>query len=251
MGLLSSLVSAVRWRRQRRMSVVRFKAELSEFRGLARDAPRLSIRDEDVRPYMDDRNGAAGYDRHYFLHTAWAARVLAETRPSRHVDVSSQHLFVAAVSAFVPMESFEFHPLPVEMEGLKVGKADLCRLPFEDRSVASLSCMHAVEHVGLGRYGDPLDPDGDLKAMKELQRVLAPGGQLLFVVPVGRPRVVFNAHRIYAYEHIREGCDGLKLCEFALIPDNPMQGHLLRHADPALVAQQEYACGCFLFRSEG
>jgi len=47
--------------------------------------------------------------------------------------------------------------------------------------------MNVVEHVGLGRYGEPLDPEGDIKAMRELRRVLAPGGSLLFVVPVGRP----------------------------------------------------------------
>jgi SAM-dependent methyltransferase len=208
---------------------------------------RLPMPWDEVRRCLDDRDTPASFDRLYFYHLAWAARILAERRPVRHVDISSQNLFVATVSAFLPIESYEFHPLPVELSNLKAGKADLCQLPFPDHSVPSVSCMHAVEHVGLGRYGDRLDPDGDLKAMGELRRVLAPGGQLLFVVPVGRPRVVFNAHRIYPYEQICEAFGDLELKEFALIPDDATRGHLLRHADPGLVQQQVYACGCFHF----
>ena len=65
---------------------------------------------------------------------------------------------------------------------------DLISLPFEDGSFHSLTCMHVVEHIGLGRYGDQVDPDGDLMAMKELERVTAKLGNLLFVVPVGIPK---------------------------------------------------------------
>jgi hypothetical protein len=45
--------------------------------------------------------------------------------------------------------------------------------------------MHVVEHVGLGRYGDPIDANGDAQAIKELKCVLWPGGVLYFVVPTG------------------------------------------------------------------
>ena len=106
--------------------------------------------------------------------------------------------------------------------------------------------MHVVEHVGLGRYGDPLDPDGDLKAMRELARVLAPGGQLLFVVPIGRPRIQYNAHRIYAYRQVLDGFPGLRLKEFALVPDDATRG-LERGATQAEADAQVYGCGCFHF----
>ena len=117
----------------------------------------------------------------------------------------------------------------------------------DDRSVQSISCMHTVEHIGLGRYGDPLDPLGDRKAAAELARVLAPGGSLLFVVPVGAPQIMFNAHRIYSYEQVLELFPSLTLREFALIPEHGEDGGLIRHADPALVASQGYGCGCFHF----
>ena len=66
-----------------------------------------------------------------------------------------------------------------------------------------------AEHIGLGRYGDPLDPLGTRKAAAELQRVLAPGGQLLFSLPVGRPRVEFNAHRVHDPHEVASWFDGL------------------------------------------
>ncbi|HWW74963.1 MAG TPA: DUF268 domain-containing protein, partial [Pyrinomonadaceae bacterium] len=109
------------------------------------------------------------------------------------------------------------------------------------------SCMHVVEHVGLGRYGDPLDPEGDLKAIAELRRVLAPGGTLLFVVPIGRPKIMFNAHRIYSYRQVVDSFGGLALKEFALIPDDPAAGGLIRAATEEQADSQSYGCGCFWF----
>ena len=104
-----------------------------------------------------------------------------------------------------------------------------------------------VEHLGLGRYGDPIRPDADLAAMIELQRVLAPGGDLYFVVPVGKPRLAFNGCRVYSFEQITESFANLKLNEFALVQDDEIGGPLIRKADPAWVAKQKYACGCFHF----
>lgn len=218
------------------------------FRRRSDKSPRLPLHWRDRKPCLNERAGSAGFDRHYVLHVGWAARVLAEMRPRHHVDVSSSVYFSAVVSAFVPVRFYEYHPPTLGLEGLETGAADLLRLPFPDDSVESLSCMHVVEHIGLGRYGDPIDPDGDRKAMAELQRVLGPGGQLLLVVPVGRPRVEFNAHRVYGYDQVVNELRGLRLVEFALIPDDRgPRGRLIRNAPPELVKQQEYGCGCFRF----
>jgi hypothetical protein len=108
--------------------------------------------------------------------------------------------------------------------------------------------MHTVEHVGLGRYGDALNPDGDLRAAGELQRVTAPGGSLLFVVPVGKPRIQFNAHRIYSTRHVRDMFAGMELVEFALIADGKDSIGMLTNPDDSVVQGQEFGCGCFWFR---
>jgi hypothetical protein len=177
-----------------------FHNEFEQFAGMAGSAPRLSVNLADINPQLSDRASNTPIDRHYTYHPAWAARVLAKTRPDKHIDISSIVSFCAVVSAFIPVEFYDFRPAPVELDGLYTGAADLTQLPFADDSIQSLSCMHVIEHIGLGRYGDPLDPDGDLKAIKELVRVLAPGGNLLVATPVGRARVAFNAHRIYDHE---------------------------------------------------
>jgi SAM-dependent methyltransferase len=166
------------------------------------------------------------------------------------VDISSILSFATLLSAFIPTRFFDFRPAPLHLEGLTCGAADLTGLPFADRSLASLSCMHVIEHIGLGRYGDPLDPDGDLKAIGELVRVLAPGGNLLVATPVGQPRVQFNAHRVYDHEAFARAFAPLELVEFALIEESGERG-LIVSPDPALVRAQAYGCGCFWFRRPG
>jgi len=201
-----------------------------------------------LRPMSEDATATTGFDTHYVYHTAWAARVLARTRPDKHVDVGSSLYFVGNVSAFIPMVHYDYRPPELSLPGAEVGAADLLNLPFESASIASLSCMHVIEHVGLGRYGDRLDPLGDAKACAELSRVLAPGGRLLFVTPVGKPAIHFNAHRIYGHDAVLSLFPGLELEEFALITDKRDGATLVLNADPARVAKQRYGCGCYVFR---
>jgi|SRR5690606_18801591 len=108
--------------------------------------------------------------------------------------------------------------------------------------------MHTIEHIGLGRYGDPLDYDGDIKAIGELKRVLAYGGHLLVVVPLGKDnRIFFNAHRVYNKEQVLGLFSGLLLKDFTLIPEDERDGGLVLNPDPWLLEKQVYGCGCFYF----
>lgn len=231
----------------RAVSYAHFLADYFRFSKMAGDG-RFSIRWRDRYPCLDGKTALTGFDRHYMYHPAWAARVLAITKPAFHVDIASSLHFCSLVSAFVPVRFFDYRPADIALSNLESGQADICALPFADGSISSLSCMHVVEHVGLGRYGDPLDPDGDKKAMNELQRVLAPGGDLLFVVPVGKPRILYNAHRIYSYRQVRESFASFELKEFCLIPDNPENGGLIWNTDEEMADAQSYGCGCFWFR---
>ena len=228
--------------------VIRFfqyLGELSRFK--KNNDRRLSVHTKDMYPCLKDKISKTPFDHQYIYHPAWAARILAHTKPEYHIDISSILSFSTIVSAFVPVKFYDYRPADLKLNNLESGFADLKKLGFPDNSVPSLSCMHTIEHIGLGRYGDEIDPQGDIRSINELKRVLKPGGDLLFVTPVGRPRVEFNAHRIYSFEQIVEYFSPLYLKEFSLIPG---AGDLIVNSDPALVKEQEYGCGCFWFKKQ-
>jgi SAM-dependent methyltransferase len=225
----------------------KFVLEYIGFKRMVHDG-RFSIKWKDRLPCLDDKTKTTGFDRHYIYHPAWAARILAETKPVEHIDISSTLNFATMLSAFIPVRFYDFRPADVRLSNLNSLAGNIVDLPFEDNGVQSISCMHVVEHIGLGRYGDPVDPEGDLKAIKELTRVLAVGGNLLFVVPVGKPKIMFNAHRIYSYAQVLEYFTELKLVSFALISERQEDGGLNFEATGSDVAAQDYGCGCFWFK---
>jgi hypothetical protein len=210
---------------------------------------RFPFEKSDFHIVTHQKTEQINFDNHYLYHTAWAARKVREIGPVKHVDISSYTYFATILSAFIPVEYYDYRMLPVTLEQLTCGTADLYQLPFCDNSIPSLSCMHVVEHVGLGRYGDTPNYDGDLKAFRELSRVLAVNGDLLFVVPIGKPKIVYNAHRIYSYDQIIAAFRGLTLKEFALIPDDKFHG-MIKDPDVSIVNAQSYGCGCFWFKKQ-
>ena len=133
----------MRWLRIRIQQIGRmrrFRTEFEEFRHLASGrAPRFDLAWKDRRPYLDDRTPTTGFDRHYVFHTAWASRIVASLRPARHVDVASSVYFAAIVSAFVPVDFYEYRPAQLDLDGLRCGGAELTKLPFQDDSIPSLS----------------------------------------------------------------------------------------------------------------
>lgn len=208
---------------------------------------RFNCNIEDMLVFPDDATASTGFDAHYVYHTAWATRVLSQLRPALHIDIGSCLRFVTLASAFVPVHFFDYRPADINLSNLTSAPADITKLPFEDNSISSLSSMHVVEHIGLGRYGDKIDPKGDIKAMKELTRVLAPSGNLLFVVPIGKPRIQFNAHRIYSTDLVLDSFGKLRLKSFALIDDN---GNFHEKGDMHMADNLRYGCGCFHFKKD-
>ena len=211
-------------------------------------APRFPLKMSDVYPCVTDKTPDTKFDRHYIYHTAWAARKLAQIKPVVHTDIASSLYFVGIASAFVPIQFYDFRPPELALSNVEVGQADLLRLPFTNGELKSLSCLHVIEHIGLGRYGDAVDPDGDRKAARELARVVAPGGSLLVVVPVGAAKLRFNAHRVYSKQMVLDLFPALTLKECTLIPD--ASGPLLENATDNDIAAESFGCGCFWFVKE-
>jgi SAM-dependent methyltransferase len=201
----------------------------------------------DTFPRLDDRLPKTPFDPHYFFQGNWLARRLALYPPSRHVDVGSSVLTIGVLSGYVPTIFVDYRPLSVRQSGLLPVGGDITRLPFADASLTSLSCLHVIEHVGLGRYGDRLDAKGTRRAASELQRVLAPGGKLFLSTPIGRERVCFNAHRVFSVATILSMFSQLRLAEFSYIDD---AGRLHSCEAASDVPSLDYGCGLFEFSKQ-
>jgi len=198
-------------------------------------------------PQVHDRTNKTSFDAHYLYVNSWAFRRILVAHPPLHIDVGSQTLFVSLLSGILPVVFLDYRPLGAKLGGLWCLSGSILALPFADRSFSSLSCLHVAEHIGLGRYGDPLNPDGTRKACRELVRVLAPGGNLYFAVPVGRPKLCFNAHRVHAAETVCEYFADLRLIEFSGVNDD---GRWLERVDMSELRDSDYACGMFWFQKQ-
>jgi SAM-dependent methyltransferase len=206
---------------------------------------RFTIRNAWFRTY--DRFSAAGsLTAHYFWQDLWAATNLFESGVRDHVDVGSRiDGFIAHILPFCDVTCVDIRSLDVAWPMFHFMQGAILSMPFDDGEVKSLSSLHVIEHIGLGRYGDPVDAEGPWKAARELTRVLAPGGKLLIGVPMGLERVCFDAHRIFAPETVRDMFGDLDLVEFSFIND---RNRLIRNAAFDEARDAYYGCGLFEFR---
>lgn len=198
----------------------------------------------DSYPRIHEKTATTGVDPHYFYQGIWAFKKIVDARVVEHVDVGSQIDLVGFLSAICTVTFFDLRPLETTVENLRSRKGTILSLPLADNAVLSLSCLHVAEHIGLGRYGDPLDPAGTKKACRELARVLARQGNLYFSVPVGRPRLCFNAHRIHSPQQILEYFHDLELAELSCVDDH---GTFRKRVEQTTLERSDHACGLFHF----
>jgi Caenorhabditis protein of unknown function, DUF268 len=223
--------------------VPQFFGDLRRYKSTASD--RFPIQLRYLKPMLYDFSEEAGVaDRHYFYQDLWAARKIFAARPLSHFDIGSRiDGFVAHVLTFMPVCVMDIRPLTSEVSGLTFVQADATELAnLDDDSVESLSCLHAAEHFGLGRYADPVDPTACFRAMAAMQRVLRPGGRLYFSAPVGTERLEFNAQRVFDPGTILTTFADLQLLNFAAVDDG---GVFHPEADPNVFARAWSACGMF------
>ena len=196
------------------------------------------------RPIFFQRNVNSKFDSHYVIQSWWATSRIRSRNPELHTDVSSNVGFVAQLSAMVPVQFYEFNPPHLSLGTLSISNASLANLPLDDNSVWSLSCLHVLEHIGLGRYGDPIDVNGMSNACAELSRVLRPGGRLLISVPVGRERIEFNSQRVIDPEKMLDYFPTLEHVEFSIVDDKHV---FTGDASFDYAQKQNYACGLYVF----
>lgn len=200
-------------------------------------------------PILSDYKDWAGTMKgHYFHQDLYVAQAIFKAKPVRHVDVGSSIAgFVSHVASFMPIEILDIRPVPSSSKNISFTQQDVMQgLTIR---TSSLSCLHTIEHFGLGRYGDPIDPNGHLKGFKNLVTAVESGGNFYISFPISsRERVEFNAHRVFHPESILSwpGAEELKLIDFAFVDDSG-DLHASSLIKDAVDSNLKYGCGIYTF----
>jgi hypothetical protein len=203
-----------------------------------------------LRDYDAQAGSASG---HYFHQDLLVASFIHKSNPARHIDIgSSIDGLVAHVASFRKIEVMDVRQLKsTGHENIVFFQADLMDQNNARQNITdSISCLHAIEHFGLGRYGDPIDPDGHKKGFNNLLRMLETNGTLYISFPIGKTNAVhFNAHRVFHPQDILTWSNPenkLELIRFDYVDD---KGDL--HQDVDLKSEDldvVYGCGIYTFR---
>lgn len=190
---------------------------------------------------------------HYFAQDIWGARKIYESGTKEHYDIGSRlDGFLAHLLVFCPKIYYiDIRPFPFSIPHLEFIQSNASELTeINDNSILSLSSFHAVEHFGLGRYGDPIDPEACFKALHSMERVLAIDGHLYLGVPIAsKNKLIFNAHRLFRPKTIIESFHTLKLLEFSVIIGNDCYERQVPLNKISEESDQlpDFSCGLFEF----
>ncbi|HTR28130.1 MAG TPA: DUF268 domain-containing protein [Puia sp.] len=220
-------------------SITWFSRDLRWYRKQTRGSA-FSLHTADLLPCLTDKTDMTPVEPIYFYQDSWAAAKIFSYKPPMHVDVASAVKTIGIISGFVPVTFIDIRPIPVSLPNLTFMKGTVLSLPFPDGSVDSISSLCVIEHIGLGRYGDPLDVRGSEKAIAELIRVTKSGGRILFSVPVDDScKIYFNAHRAFTPEYIVRCFAGCRLVEDRYIYNYDFT--------PAYVKEKGFGVGVYFF----
>jgi len=202
-------------------------------------------------PILGERFSKSGtLSGHYFHQDLFVASKIFKNNPPRHLDIGSRtDGFVAHVAVFRKIDIIDIREQTSKVNNIFFRKADLMQLPDDMiNAYESISSLHAIEHFGLGRYGDPVDYDGHLKAITNITKILKPYGKFYFSVPIGKQRIEFNAHRVFSVKYLLELFeDNFTLDSFSFVDD---KGDILENVElNQTEIEKNYGCyyGCGIF----
>lgn len=203
-------------------------------------------------PCLEERFAESGSaSGHYFHQDLLVARRICANNPVTHVDVGSRiDGFVAHVASFRSIEVFDIRPLFNIIPNIKFRQTDLMAPVDEtlENYCDSLSCLHALEHFGLGRYGDPVNYDGYILGLNNLSKILKKGGKLYLSIPIGPQRIEFNAHRVFSVSFLLECLSGkYALDQFSFVDDQGELHENVTITDKDLKKNFDCRYGCGIF----
>jgi len=212
--------------------------------------PGFAVDEKCIWPVIGDKFKKAGSVNNYFWQDLWAARLILKERPKIHYDIGSRlDGFIAhLLSAGIPVKMIDIRPFPTKIDGLETIVDDATALnQFEDNSIESLSALCSLEHFGLGRYGDTINPEACFICFEAIKRKVKPEGHVYISVPVGRERVEFNAHRVFYAQTIIDCFSGMELKELAFAAHGELEMGSNIHRYDADTHDGEYRYGLFHF----
>lgn len=229
---------------------------ISSIRGIPlylRDLFKYMIRSKkcllnlDLYPILEDRTKNTGVDYHYLYQQIWVFNSVNKLKPTDHYDVSSTYQMSCYLAGITKAHFIDLRPIKADIPNLDLLEGDIENLPFKDNSLESVSCLHVIEHIGLGRYGDALDINGPEIAARELSRVVKPNGILYLSTPIGRERICFNAHHVFNPFTILKYFKDFELIQFNMVDD---MGKLHRDIEVKDFKKNEYSLGMFMLRKK-
>ena len=240
-------------------SIVRLGPYLADLRQFKSAFPGQIV----CTPCIHDKHAESGDIRNeYFWQDLEVARMIHAAMPDSHVDIGSRvDGFVAHVAAFRNIEVVDIRENKTVVPGVTFVTLDFSNTDRVEEFIAaypdgycdSVSCLHALEHFGLGRYGDTLDPEGYQKGLKNLALVLSAGGTLYLSTPVGRERVEFNAHWVFSPGTIIDVAakNGLVLSQlYQFRNDSGAKKLAINEETIAGLSASDYSLCLFVFRKE-
>lgn len=190
----------------------------------------FAIEEKNNRPIITDKYEEMGSIDDSFWESVWTASRIRENMPKEHYDIGSRlnGFLSIIISMGIPLKVIDVRPFPVDIEGMENIIDDATELKeFEDDSIESLSAVSSLEHFGLGRYGDKVNPEGCFDCFDNIQKKLKQNGRFYMTVPIGRERCCFNAHRVFNPLTIVNEFNRLRLVEFSYISN----GRIYRNVD--------------------
>lgn len=208
-----------------------------------------------ISPFLGDRYEQGGDMKSvYFQQDLFVAQQVFKNNPLRHLDIGSRtDGFVAHIATFRAIDVLDIRAIDSIVPNIQFQQSDMMKKP--DQSLYgkydSISSLHAIEHFGLGRYGDPIDLDGHIKAINNIHSLLIDNGLFYFATPIGKQRIEFNAHRVFDIKYLLEIFkDKFEVESFSFIDDNK---NIFKHQ--ILLKEQvennfgcNYGCGIFILR---
>jgi SAM-dependent methyltransferase len=204
-----------------------------------------------IYPCLDDRFQSAGdISLHYFFQDLFVAQRIYLNNPQKHVDIGSRlDGFVSHVASFREIEVLDIRKIDYVISNVKFVQADITSEDFINHNYCdSVSCLHVIEHLGLGRYGDNLDVNGHLKGLDNIYKLLKAGGKFYFSTPIGRQRIEYNAHRVFSLRYLLKLFEGkYRIDIFSFIDDNNLLQENVQLNNDVINSNCGCSFGCGIF----